>query len=73
VYELGEGYDHGLYGHHVACNTCKVFIGQKEGLDIERHNRDTKNSSHLMSCAENIGTLCLFFTILGKCGVVGVL
>jgi hypothetical protein len=46
--------------------TCARFLfDQKERLDIERHDRDIKNSS-FMCYAENLVTLCLFFTIKGE-------
>jgi hypothetical protein len=41
--------------------TCSRFLfGQNEGLDIERHDRDIKNSSFMCLCGELSDALSLF-------------
>lgn len=71
MYELGEGYDHGIYGHHVARNTCKVFILVRWKDWILNVTIVTLRIVATHEHTENVRTLCLFFTISGKCGVVG--
>jgi len=48
----------------------RFLFCQKEGLDIERHDRDIKNSSHSWVMRKTLVPLCLFFHYLGqmRCG-----